>query len=162
MTDEKFTFFWSGPFSNWYQPVTFTVDGVIYNCSEQYMMAEKARMFNDPETLSQIMAAGHPRDQKRLGRDVKDFDKSKWNSVARDIVFKGCYAKFTQNDHLKTKLLATVGTTLVEASPKDEIWGIGLREDDPRAQHRDTWCGSNWLGECLTKVRDHILSEKSS
>ena len=162
MSEEKFTFFWSGPFSNWYQPVTFDVDQVVYNCSEQYLMAEKARLFNDPNALSQIMTAGHPRDQKHLGRDVKGFNKDKWNAVARDVMFKGCYAKFTQNAHLKIKLIATVGTTLVEASPRDQIWGIGLSENDPRAQHRETWLGTNWLGETLTKVRDQILKEDNN
>jgi hypothetical protein len=133
------------------------IDGLWYNCAEKYMMAEKARLFKDDETLSKIMAAIDPSDQKRYGREVQGFDKDKWDAVARDVVYKGSMAKYTQNPNLKRYLLATVGTTLVEASPKDNIWGIGLAKDDPRAQDRSTWRGKNWLGETLTKVRDNII-----
>ncbi len=161
MSDEKFTFFWSGPFSNWHR-ASFVVNGVTYNCSEQYMMAKKAELFGDNKSLSLIMNANHPADQKIIGRLVEGFDKEKWDAVARDIVFDGCYAKFTQNDNLKKALIDTQGTTLVEASPHDTIWGIGLKEDDPRAKNRETWCGTNWLGETLTKVRDRIIEEETS
>jgi hypothetical protein len=158
---EKFTFFWSGPFSNWY-PFPFKIDGMVYNCSEQFMMAEKARIFKDDVALNRIMNAVDPSDQKRYGRCVSNFEKDKWDAIARDIVFKGCYAKFTQNPDLKQALLDTEDTTLVEASPKDCIWGIGLHKSDPKAQNRATWRGTNWLGETLTKVREKILEEEKA
>ena len=97
---EKFTFFRSGPFSNWY-PSPFEVGGVTYNTAEQHMMAEKARMFKDDVALNRIMCVVEPRDQKRYGRCVNNFIKEQWDALARDIVFKGCYAKFTQNPDLK-------------------------------------------------------------
>jgi ribA/ribD-fused uncharacterized protein len=153
-----FTFFWSGPFSQWHRS-GFTIDGIEYNCAEQFMMAEKARMFGDQDALTNIMKATHPKDQKAFGRTVKNFDKTKWNKVAKDIVYKGNMAKFKQNPKLKTILLETQGT-LVEASPKDTVWGIGLDEKDPRAQNPEQWLGTNWLGEVLTKVRNDL--QKSS
>jgi ribA/ribD-fused uncharacterized protein len=156
---ERFTFFWSGPFSNW-DPSPFEIDGVMYNCSEQWMMAEKARLFNDDETLVKIMSAVNPKEQKAYGRQVRNFDKTVWDRIARDVVYKGCLAKFTQNYNHKLMLIATAGTTLVEASPVDLIWGIGLKKDDPRAKDRSTWRGLNWLGETLTKVRERILAEQ--
>lgn len=119
-------------------------------------MAEKARLFNDKEALITILALIEPRDQKACGRLVKGFDKAKWDAVARDVVYKGCYAKFSQNPDLKKILLATEGTTLVEASPVDQIWGIGLAEDDPRAWDRSKWLGTNWLGEVLGRVREEL------
>lgn len=152
---EKFTFFWSGPFSNWH-PSPFEIDGVWYNCSEQYMMAEKARLFNDTETLSKIMSAPDPREQKQYGRQVKGFDQHTWEKVARGVVYKGCLAKFSQNQVLKKILLETGDTTLVEASPYDKIWGIGLAKDDPRAKDRATWRGTNWLGKVLVRVREAL------
>ena len=155
---EQFTFFWSGVFSNWH-PSSFEIDGVWYNCSEQWMMSSKARLFGDTATLAKIMASPDPREQKAYGRLVQGFNKVKWDTVARDVVYKGCYAKFSQNPDLKKDLLATVGTTLVEASPEDRIWGVGLRKDDPRAKDRSKWRGTNWLGEVLMKVREDLLKE---
>jgi len=153
---EKFTFFWSGPFSNWH-PSPFQIDGIWYNCSEQFMMAEKARLFKDEATLKKILSAVDPREQKAYGRQVAGFDKEKWELVAREAVYKGCYAKFTQNPDLLRELVATAGTTLVETSPEDCLWGIGLRKTDSRALNRSTWRGTNWLGEILTRVRDNII-----
>jgi ribA/ribD-fused uncharacterized protein len=125
------------------------------------MMAEKARMFEDSINLAHIMTSVKPKDQKAYGRKVVGFNKAIWDKEAKNIVYKGNYAKFNQNLDLKKKLLATEGTTLVEASPVDCIWGIGLKADDPRARQRETWLGTNWLGETLTKVRDNIIKEKS-
>lgn len=156
MEDEKFTFFWSGPFSQW-TTSAFVINGIKYNCAEQFMMHMKALHFGDKKTAAKIMKASHPREQKALGREVNPFNEQEWNNVARDYVFKGNYAKFVQNPDLLKILLDTVGTTLVEASPKDKIWGIGLAEDHPSAKRRETWCGKNWLGETLTKVRQYII-----
>jgi len=152
---EKFTFFWSGPFSQWY-PSPFEIEGVWYNCAEQYMMAEKARLFKDDATLVCIRASSNPLEQKKLGRKVTGFDKTQWEVVARDVVYRANYAKYTQNPDLKKALLDTAGTTLVEASPYDTIWGIGRSKEDPRSQDRNTWRGTNWLGETLTKVRNEL------
>ena len=161
MTGEKFTFFWQtrSPFSQWH-PCVFNLGGIKYCCTEQYMMAHKAMLFDDPESHRRIMATESPREHKKLGRKVANFDPDVWNKNAKDIVFRGNIAKFTQNEDLKRALLATKGTTLVEASPYDKIWGIGLAEDDPRALKRETWLGMNWLGEILTKVRNKIAEEE--
>jgi hypothetical protein len=155
---EQFTFFWHGPFSNWH-PASFLVDGIRYNCSEQFMMAEKARMFKDRNALDMIMRSLSPREQKALGRGVIDFDTSKWNLEAQNIVYTGCYAKFTQNPDLKNLLLGTRGTTLVEASPVDTVWGIGLDQNDTRVWDRSQWKGTNWLGVVLTRLREDIFEE---
>lgn len=174
MFKERFTFFYNGPFSNWY-PCTFQVGSYMnvishetfpfptvhkYNCSEQYMMAEKARMFYDKGSLMLIMEADHPREQKKLGRQVQGFNKDEWEKHAKKIVYHGCMAKFTQNEDLLEELLKTDGTTLVEASPYDCIWGIGLHESDPLCQDRSTWRGTNWLGEVLTNVRNDIIKNR--
>jgi ribA/ribD-fused uncharacterized protein len=155
---EKFTLFYGGPFSQWNRgfPYQFEVDGINYNCAEQYMMAEKARLFGDKEVEKQIMAASHPRDQKAIGRLVKNFDADRWNLVARNIVYEGSYAKFTQNEGLKMELLETEGTTLVEASPYDAVWGVKLAQDNPDCHDRSKWKGTNWLGEVLDRVRCDI------
>lgn len=158
---EKFTFFWGGPFSQWH-PCTFKDHtlSTTFNCAEQYMMAGKAITFGDSDTLQKIMHSNSPREQKKLGRKVKGFDEGKWNGVAKDIVYKGNMFKFLQNKELRNLLLATEGTLLVEASPYDKIWGIGLKENDPKALDRATWRGKNWLGEVLTQVREDIINNK--
>jgi len=151
---EKFTFFYGGKFSQWF-PCLILIDKLKYNCAEQYMMAQKALLFKDEEAYKKIMIASHPKEQKSLGRTIKNFNISIWQEQAKEIVYQGNYAKFIQHKHLKEILLKTEGT-LVEASPYDRIWGIGLSETDPRALDRKTWLGSNWLGEVLTQVRDDI------
>lgn len=155
---EKFTFFWSGPFSQW-APSPFEVGGVVYNCAEQYMMAEKARLFGDKKREAMIMAAVDPADQKRYGRLVEGFNDVVWKQNAKRIVKEATVAKYKQNPSYKKRLLETAGTVLVEASAEDRLWGIGLRASDPRAYSRATWRGLNWLGEILTEVRDEMLHE---
>lgn len=159
MEYEKFTFFYRSKsyFSQWYD-CYFEVAGKDFNCAEQYMMYGKAVLFKDEEIAKKIMQASHPREQKKLGRQVQNFDPSIWDSQCKDIVYKGNFAKFSQNEELKKALFTTEGTTLVEASPSDKIWGIGLAEDDARAYSRETWLGTNWLGEVLTKVREDLLA----
>ncbi len=169
MGNEKFTFFWiEGPFSQW-SNYGFKLAGkkygtneeweeLYYNCAEQWMMACKARHFGDVETFSKIMKTDNPREQKKLGRQVKGFSVNIWSKVACQYVYEGNVAKFIQNPEARRKLFETVGTTLVEASPKDIIWGIGLGSDDPDALDRSKWKGLNWLGETLTKVRDDLIA----
>jgi len=126
---------------------------VTYSCTEQYMMAEKARLFGDETTLAGVLAATHPAEQKALGRQVTPFDEARWTAACREVVYRGNLAKFEQNGDLRGLLLATGNKVLAEASPKDRIWGIGLAADDPRATNRSAWRGKNWLGEALMRVR---------
>lgn len=148
-------FFWSGVFSNWH-PSPFVVDGVAYNCSEQYLMAGKARLFGDEEALRWIMGAADPADQKRYGRGVRGFVKEKWDAAARDIMYTALVAKFTSDHELREALMDTGDRLIVEASPQDRIWGIGLHWDDNRCLDPKNWRGTNWLGETLTRVRDDL------
>ena len=151
----EFHFFWGGPFSQWH-PSQFEVGGVKYNCTEQYMMSKKAELFVDRKAQLKIMAYSDPRMQKAIGKTVKGFVVDQWNAVAKDIVFRGNMAKFTQNSDLKGYMLATGDQEIVEASPQDVIWGIGLSADDPDAHDKTKWKGTNWLGEVLMDVRDSI------
>ena len=160
MPAETFTFFWHGPFSQWH-PSEFEVAGVRFTHAEQFMMYSKALLFGDRATADLVMKADHPREQKKLGRGVKNFDAATWELFREGVVYAGSYAKFTQNAELQEALLATRGTTLVEASPLDKIWGIGLAETDPRASERSQWQGLNLLGAALTRVREAILFEKA-
>lgn len=154
---DKYVFFFGGVCSQWV-PSKFTIDGTEYNCAEQYMMAMKAKLFNDWEQHEKIMKADHPRDQKRYGRQVKNFDVDKWNSVARNIVFDANWAKFTQNPRMMDELLSYETRKIVEASPTDTIWGIGLAVNDPRIFDEREWRGTNWLGEVIMEVRHEIIA----
>lgn len=156
---EKFIFFWQGFLSQWYMS-DFSVAGRTYCCAEQFMMAEKARIFNDFHAHELIMATNSPKEHKALGRKVKGFNEDVWNSMAKKVVYEGNYAKFSQDEQLKSKLIATAPKTLVEGSPYDRIWGIGLKWDDPLCNDPKNWKGKNWLGEVLTNVRDHINTTK--
>jgi ribA/ribD-fused uncharacterized protein len=154
---EKFTFFWqtASPFSQWH-PADFIVNGLQYTSAEQYMMHQKALLFGDLKIAERIMSTNSASVQKKLGRQVKGFDQTVWEAECQRLVYEGNQAKFTQNEELLAALLATRGTTLVEASPDDRIWGVGLAEDNPRIRNRSTWRGTNWLGEILTRLREEI------
>ena len=145
-----------GCLSQWFAS-DFVIDGVKYNCAEQYMMAEKARVFGDDATLAKILMAKAPVAIKRLGRQVAGFDGARWNEVKFDIVVRGNRAKFSQNAQLRDFLLGTGDATLVEASPKDAIWGVGLDEKDRRILDPDLWQGENLLGKALMKVRAELV-----
>ncbi|TGE26679.1 NADAR family protein [Hymenobacter metallicola] len=144
-------------FSQWY-PAAFTLDGHTYTTAEHYMMAEKARLFQDEPTRAAILAAKTPNDAKRLGRKIKNFDEAAWLAARFDIVVRGNHAKFSQHPPLREFLLATGKHVLVEASPVDAIWGIGLAQDHPDAASPLTWRGLNLLGFALMAVRDELTA----
>ncbi|QNN97172.1 hypothetical protein P9A51_gp17 [Xanthomonas phage Xp12] len=152
---DRYTLFYGGVFSQWY-PSPMVIDGVEYGCAEQYMMAQKARVFGDEQALDEIMATQSPAEQKAIGRRVRGFDRRQWDSVSRDVVMRASLHKFTSNPKLRAQLLLTEGTLLVEASPTDVIWGIGLDERDPRCHDPREWRGTNWLGQVLTDLRESL------
>lgn len=159
-TTERYTFFFrpESPFSQWH-PAVFVVDGNTYGCAEQFMMHGKAVLFGDGEIAAQILAVASPREHKALGRKVRGFDEKVWRAHREAIVQAASRAKFTQNPELLRALLATRGTELVEASPFDRIWGVGLSADDPRIDDPANWRGPNLLGRILTRVRDELIAE---
>lgn len=159
MTTDKFVFFWGGTYSQWC-PSPFEIGGFQYNCCEQYMMAQKALLFDDFVSYTKIMETKQPAEQKALGRKVKGFDKDKWESVCRQIVYDANYAKFTQNPKMMAELMATGDREIVEASPEDKIWGIGLHESDERVHDKSKWQGTNWLGEAIMQVREKLRTIK--
>ncbi len=107
-------------FSQWYES-PFEVDGTVYPTAEHWMMAEKARLFDDEEIAQEIVCAIEPKTVKALGRKVKNFDADVWTAKCRDIVTVGNAAKFRQHSELGEFLLSTGECVLVEASPYDRI-----------------------------------------
>ena len=142
-------------FSQWY-PTAFEVAGVRYATAEHYMMSEKARLFGDETARARILSAASPGVAKKLGRTVRDFDERRWNESRFEIVVTGNAAKFGQHQDLRAYLLGTRRRILVEASPVDRIWGIGLSRDDPRAERPEDWRGHNLLGFALMAVRQRL------
>lgn len=162
-----FTFFYGSgePFSNWHKaPFVEHREGqtLRFATAEHYMMYRKALCFGDTAAAAAILGTPDPRVAKRLGRRVKPFDAEVWNQVARRVVYEGCKLKFTQNAGAYQALVATRGTKLVEASPTDRIWGVGLAESDDRILDPGAWRGTNWLGEVLTCLRDDLISSTCS
>ena len=161
MKEEKFKLFWRGEFSQWYKADMYDpITGLTFNCCEQFMMYGKAKLFGDEEAMEDIMSTSNPRKQQAIGRQVKGFDQEIWDENARAIVTTGNYLKFTQNPDLLAKIMMYADHTFVEASPIDTIWGIGLSEDDDRALDREQWEGKNWLGECITAVKEKIIDDQ--
>lgn len=142
-------------FSQWW-PAPFTADGSRYPTAEHWMMAAKARLFGDTEMAARVLEAGSPKQAKELGRGVKGFDAAAWDREKFGIVAEGSFQKFSQNKDIGEFLLATGDQVLVEASPVDRIWGIGLAADDEKAANPLLWRGENLLGFALMQARDRL------
>ncbi|PKV88248.1 hypothetical protein BX283_5859 [Streptomyces sp. TLI_146] len=162
----KFLHFWGhtprrdgalGPscFSQWW-PSPFEVDGVAYATAEHWMMAAKARLFGDAEAERAALTARTPAEAKKAGRLVRGFDEAVWKRERYGIVVAGSLHKFGQSPDLKAYLLSTGTRVLVEASPLDRIWGIGLAADAPEAQDPSKWRGENLLGFALMEAREGL------
>lgn len=162
----RYLYFW-GSFSNadgsisetclsqWYA-AGFAIDGIHYRTAEHYMMAEKARLFGDEAALAKVLRSRFPSEVKKFGREIAAFQEDVWCAHRFDIVVRGNLAKFSQNPALLEWLLATGDSVIVEASPADAIWGIGLAEAHPYAGAPKLWPGLNLLGFALMEVRDRL------
>ena len=166
--EPDYLFFWShkarpgqatGPwvFSQWF-PTPFEVEGDHYPTAEHFMMAEKARLFGDRAIREQILLAPSPAQAKALGRQASGFDQKTWTDQRFDIVTRGSIAKFSSSPALRDYLLSTENRVLVEASPRDLIWGIGLGAQNPKALNPGLWRGLNLLGFALMNARLELQS----
>ncbi len=163
----EFVFFWQADgtseihrecLSQWF-PAPFEVDGITYPTAEHYMMAEKARIFGDDGIRNAILRTHTPETAKKLGRIVRGFDTGVWEKHRFGVVVRGNEAKFRQNEDLKELLLETGDRILVEASPYDQIWGVGMSEDDTRIFDPRQWRGLNLIGFALMVVRNSLMQE---
>ena len=164
--ESKFLFFWGHQpnkdgkitktcFSQWWLS-SFKVEKVTYKTAEHWMMAKKAELFKDWEILEKILYVDSPAEAKKLGREVRNYDDKIWLENRYEIVKEGNLHKFSQNADLKTFLLNTKERVLVEASPVDPIWGIGMASDHKDVMNLEKWKGLNLLGFALMEVRDEL------
>ncbi len=169
--DLKYLYFWGHKpkipgqvdaccLSNWF-PAPFTIDGIIYPTTEHHMMAAKAALFHDSVVHAKILAAKSPAEAKKLGRTVNGFTDGPWYAQRRAVVLSGSLAKFRQNPELAAVLERTGEQILVEASPFDLIWGIGLSADAARAATPEQWRGLNLLGFVLMETRAQLRAESA-
>ncbi|RPE40319.1 hypothetical protein EDD90_3358 [Streptomyces sp. Ag109_O5-1] len=146
--------------SQWW-PSRFVVKGVEYATAEHWMMAAKARLFEDAEAERRVLAAAHPAEAKKAGRLVRGFDEAIWQRERFGIVTEGSVHKFAADEQLRDFLLGTRGRVLVEASPVDRVWGIGLAATDTAAEDPTRWRGLNLLGFALMEARDKLLTDRT-
>lgn len=153
-------YFWNGIYSQWSRS-KFTEDGIEYPNAEFYMMYHKARVFNAVDIQSEMIKNKYnPKTVKALGRKIKNFTDSIWDEHKMEIVTQASYLKFTQNKNLLNQLLREQHLELVEASPVDKIWGIGLHYDDDKVLDKSNWNGQNLLGKCIMNAREQIINEE--
>ncbi|MFF7239714.1 NADAR domain-containing protein [Streptomyces collinus] len=145
----------AGCLSQWW-PSPFVVDAVEYVTAEHWMMAGKARLFGDAEAERRILAAAHPAEAKKAGRLVRGFDEAVWRRERFRVVVEGSVHKFASDEELRAFLLNTGDRVLVEASPVDRVWGIGLAADDEAASDPERWRGPNLLGFALMEARERL------
>ncbi|MFF8654320.1 NADAR family protein [Streptomyces huasconensis] len=141
--------------SQWW-PSPFSVDGVAYATAEHWMMATKARLFDDADAERAVLAARTPAEAKNAGRLVRGFDEAIWARERFGVVVTGSVHKFASDPALRDFLLGTGERVLVEASPLDRVWGVGLAADDPRIQDPEKWRGANLLGFALMGARGRL------
>lgn len=156
---DKYIFFYGGIYSQWTIckfDAPFRDEIISFNSAEQYMMAQKALLFNDLESVDKILKEKRPDVQKQIGRKVKNFDPSTYYEHGVKHVIAGNIFKFTQDKFLLRCILNTGEKIFVEGSPTDCIWGVGLRYDDPKILDSNNWRGHNLLGNALVEVRNHI------
>lgn len=162
----KFIFFWGHTdnnnetigkfcFSQWFE-CPYTVGNITYKTSEHWMMAQKALLFNDHASFNKIINCFKPGEAKEIGRQIIGFDDKIWDDYKYRIVKQGNIHKFNQNPDFADYLLKTDYRILVEASPVDKIWGIGLSKDSPDIKNIYAWRGQNLLGFALMEVRDFL------
>jgi len=160
--DATHVLFWKPPaWGGQWTPCPTVIDGVRYLCAEQFMMAAKAKLFGDHASFAKIMMTASPREHKKLGRGVKNFDSAVWDAKCLDIVVQANYAKFAQHPAYRARLLATGNKTIVEASPLDTIWGVGMAASDPDIRTKSKWRGKNLLGEAIMRVRTMLQQEEA-
>lgn len=152
--ENKYHFFWKSRLSQWSLTRFQDEAGVTYNCCEQYMMAQKALLFDDEETYAAIMSSTGPGEQKALGRQVRGYNEAVWCALREEIVLKGNRFRAQHDPEFRALLLSTDDSTLVEASPFDRIWGIGYDRNTALANIED-W-GLNLLGKALMKLRAEL------
>lgn len=144
--------------SQWF-PAQFEIDGVTYLTAEHFMMAEKARLFDDADMLSNILSCKTPKEAKAFGRKVRNFDDAIWKEHCSKIVVKANLAKFSAHPEFAAFLAATTPKVIVEASMWDRIWGIGMTAQAPGAKDPRKWKGKNLLGFALMEVRDSLSNK---
>ncbi len=163
----KYIFFWGHTnksnedvgkfcFSQWFE-LPFVVDGVTYRSTEHWMMANKALLFEDKKTYHKIIAVSSPAEAKKLGREVLNFDEQVWLAYRYEIVVNGNIHKFNQSPKFAEYLLSTHERVLVEASPTDKIWGIGMAQNEDGIDNPYFWSGLNLLGFALMEARDFLM-----
>lgn len=143
--------------SQWH-PSSFELDGVRYATAEHFMMAEKARLFGDTAALARVLSASSPGAAKAAGRAVEGFDEAAWAAAREGVVVRGCLAKFRSHPELEAFLRNTGARVLVEASPRDAVWGCGLAADHPDIEAPARWPGLNLLGFCLMRARVELMA----
>ena len=163
---QPMVFFWkddeeNGCFSNWFRR-KFVIDDFEYLFVEQYMMAQKAKLFHDSERYTAILRASKQWECKELGKQVKPFDSKVWDAVKYEVVKVANRAKFEQNAELMAKLLNTGNAILAEASPNDAIWGIGLDAAAASEVNPSEWPGQNLLGKILMELRTEFSGKRAS
>lgn len=146
----------NGYLSNWHLS-RFTADGIEFSSMEQYMMYNKAIVFNDINVANQILKTTDVAVIKQFGRTVANYDDNYWNGIRQIVVYDGLIQKFSQNSELKRMLADTGNSILAECAVRDRIWGIGLSMEDADRFDRTKWKGQNLLGYALMQVRNKII-----
>lgn len=162
-TTKTHIYFWGSYYSQWakYDFIDESLKIKFTSC-EQYMMWNKAMLFKDKDSAKKIIETNNVKKQKELGRKVKGFDQKEWDKQKFNIIVKGNFLKFSQNKDIQKELLESGVKVLVEASPYDKIYGVGLKWDNDLILDENNWQGENLLGKALMEVREMLRTQNGN
>ena len=162
-TTDTHVYFWNGIYSQWHTTKNqFVENGITYPNAEKYMMMEKAKVFGATDIYEKMKNENSPKIVKALGRKIKNFSDNIWDEHKMKVVARASFLKFTQNPDLLRQLIADKDKTLVEASPVDKVWGIGIHYDNDDVLTESKWNGQYLRGKCIMIARNEILKKEDT
>lgn len=163
--DDKTLIFYNGKccLNNWSTEYPFRIGGQEYICVEQYVTEEKAYNFGDSAAAQKVRETTDPREMKRIGENIHNYDHQEWLNTMNEVVFKALKAKFTdERAHGAKDYLLSTGNRVIGEASRNTHWGTGLHVSDQNALKTDEWKGKNIIGKMLMNIRNEILEKNKN
>lgn len=152
-------YFWNSSLSNFHK-MSIEIEGdkgEKFPTSEHLFMYYKALHFNDLDAAERITRVKPPAFAKDIGRAVRNYNDEEWDNVRYQYMVDTLRRKYANPSKERDFLVGTHPKILVEGSPYDKVWGVGIHYKDRRIVDVRNWEGDNLLGKALMEVRKEVL-----